>query len=142
MPWNPARAKARSYIENRSIPEPSTGCWLWDGQVDKDGYGRFRERYPGPWIKAHRASFLCHKGQIPDGLGVLHTCNLRCCVNPDHLYAGTQKDNVRDMLVPLECRIAEALPAITPHKHDGSSISATARRLGISRRTLQQRVER
>lgn len=132
----------REYIAQRSIPEPNTGCWLWERQVDKDGYGQFRARYPGPWTKAHRASFEAHKGSVPDGLGVLHTCNMRCCVNPDHLYAGTQKDNVRDMLAPLERRIQAAVPSVVPWKRDGASIRATAKRLGVDRGALRQRIGR
>ena len=130
----------RNYIERRSTPEPMSGCWLWDGQLDKDGYGQFRARYPGPWNKAHRVSYTAFKGEVPSGLGVLHTCDVRCCVNPSHLYAGTQKENVADMLRPMEQRIAAELPNIKPRKHDGHSIKATAKNLGISWNRLKDRL--
>lgn len=70
-------------------------CWLWTGRLDGGGYGRFS--IDGIWNKAHRVSYQLFKGGIPDGLVVRHLCNVRACVNPDHLETGTQKDNVADM---------------------------------------------
>jgi hypothetical protein len=86
------------YIEKRSEPCPATGCWLWTGQTDKHGYGQYRLFAKDKWHKAHRESLKAFKQVNLDGLGALHTCDNKTCVNPDHLYAGSQKDNVRDMI--------------------------------------------
>lgn len=71
----------------------TSGCWEWQGALS-DGYGRLLVR--GHFNKAHRVSYRIHFGKIPDGLMVLHKCNNRRCVNPDHLYAGTHGNNMRD----------------------------------------------
>lgn len=81
-----------------------SGCWLWQAATNKDGYGsfwsgayRFDDRAAGPiMVLAHRWSFEHFVGLIPDGLNVLHHCDTPACVNPAHLFLGTQLDNVRD----------------------------------------------
>jgi len=76
-------------------------CWEWTGNKN-NGYGHFRigSRTNGSarMIKAHRFSYEMYKGCIPNKLYVLHICDHRPCVNPDHLYLGTYKDNSRDRL--------------------------------------------
>ncbi len=70
-------------------------CWLWTGSIDKNGYGL--TTYRGKLTKAHRAAYTEFKGS-PGELFVLHTCDTPACVRPKHLFLGTQKDNVQDML--------------------------------------------
>jgi hypothetical protein len=87
-------------IERLSIPEPNSGCWLWLGSLNDDGYGSIIVPVNnGSWKRrgAHRISWIAHNGEIPDGLSVLHHCDNRPCINPDHLFLGTQTDNVQDM---------------------------------------------
>lgn len=86
--------KAR--IEAYSIPEPNSGCWLWLARVSPNGYGS--TNVDGRDTGAHRASYLAFNGPIPSGLHVLHRCDVPLCVNPDHLWLGTNADNVRDMV--------------------------------------------
>jgi len=70
-------------------------CWEWiAGQRGGYGYGGFY--YGGKTLNAHRASWLINCGDIPEGLQVLHTCDNATCVNPSHLYLGTNYDNIQD----------------------------------------------
>lgn len=71
------------------------GCWTWLGAKDRDGYGQFRytPKFQG---KAHRFAYEVFRGPITKGLSVLHTCDNPSCVNPSHLYVGTNSDNMQD----------------------------------------------
>ena len=87
----------RAKIERNTIPEPNSGCWLWTAYVPEEpGYGRIRTRSTGASESAHRASFQVYKGPIPAGMMVCHKCDVRSCVNPDHLFLGSASDNMRD----------------------------------------------
>ena len=81
-------------LDHRSIRDPKTGCILWTGSRTTNGYGGLN--YRGRHLQAHRASWLAHRGPIPTGLLVCHRCDVRPCINPDHLFLGTQKDNMVD----------------------------------------------
>jgi hypothetical protein len=76
--------------------EKTPGCWLWSAFKNGPGYGWFRVGQKPR--QAHRVSWELHNGPIPDGLQVLHRCDVRSCVRPDHLFLGTQLDNIADML--------------------------------------------
>jgi hypothetical protein len=72
-------------------------CWHWTAFCDRRGYGQFSTR-DMPSARAHRVSWVIHHGQIPDGMCVLHRCDNPPCVNPAHLFLGTLRDNVHDMM--------------------------------------------
>lgn len=77
-----------------SCTKTTLGCWLWNLRTDDGGYGRVK--FCGRHRGAHQVSWELTKGHIPKGLGVLHTCDVRSCINPDHLFLGTVQDNMRD----------------------------------------------
>lgn len=71
-------------------------CWFWRGGRYSNGYGE--AKLNGKQITAHRLSFILHHGEIPEDACVLHKCDMRSCVNPEHLYLGDRKQNSKDMV--------------------------------------------
>lgn len=98
--------------------EPNSGCWLWLASVNSGGYGQFgwgASRH----IPAHRASWLLHRGPIPEGMDVLHRCDIPSCVNPDHLRIGTHTENMADKVQRGRCALTTRKRAkITPAQAD------------------------
>lgn len=76
---------------NRSVP---SGCWLWTGTCTQKGYGRFW--FEGGKVGAHRVAYQLFAGPLPVGSHVLHKCDVKNCVNPEHLEIGTNAQNHAD----------------------------------------------
>lgn len=77
---------------DRTIPEPNSGCWLWYGSIERNGYARVGAF--GRYYLAHRLAFELAKGPISHGLQIDHLCRIRSCCNPDHLRQVTCRENL------------------------------------------------
>jgi hypothetical protein len=95
-------------IKDNIKQNPKTFCWEWQGRLNQDGYGR--PHVGGKQIMAHRLSYETFVGKIPKGLLVLHKCDNPCCVNPNHLFIGTDMDNQKDMIKKGRKRWGEREP--------------------------------
>jgi hypothetical protein len=107
----------RQDIENLSIPEPNSGCWLWLGMVYTTGYGGVVHQ--GITKLAHRASYEAFHGVIPRKMLICHHCDNPSCVNPDHLFLGTEQDNADDMVKKKRWRQAAVRSMATYHSSSG-----------------------
>ena len=93
----PSTAKNRFYSKVR-LPSREDGCMEWAGSlINKDGYGGFHA-INGKYMSTHRYSYILHHGEIPKNICVLHKCDNPICVRPDHLFLGTQVENIIDRI--------------------------------------------
>lgn len=89
----------KELVLRMSMPEPMSGCWIWLGVLQSNGYGTIyvgHQTGAGRIIGAHRYSYSAFRGEIPPGLFACHSCDMTWCVNPGHIFPGTAKDNADD----------------------------------------------
>ena len=150
--------RATKPIEERlwsRVEKRDGGCWLWQGAKTrpKSGYGTIRGG--GRAHLTHRLSWELANGPIPDGLRVLHKCDVPLCVNPAHLFLGTQRDNMEDMAIkgrhksrtaPESVKRGELHPLakltradaeqIRSRRRAGATGASLAREFGVSEATI------
>ena len=138
-----------------SYVDVSEDCWVWTGAKHGKGYGLFDKRWLGT-ARAHRISWIIHNGPIPTGMLVCHHCDNPPCINPNHLFIGSAKDNaqdarskgrLRDMSMnlkhigeenPASKLTAEKVRAIRRKRAEGALIKPLAREFGVSPHTIKQ----
>lgn len=105
------------------------GCWIWIASFDrKSGYGQIQRGKRGQGLaKAHRVSFEIHCGLVPKGMMVCHRCDNKKCVNPDHLFLGTAKDNTTDMISKKRGHWQENRPSLQPDFDAVAHAAATSK---------------
>ena len=140
-------------LEQRFWPKvaKTSGCWLWTASVDKDGYGQLGSdgnRASRTMLKAHRVSWELANGPIGGGLAVLHRCDNPPCVNPDHLFLGTNQDNIDDMNRKRRNVFHRRNPslklsngqvdAIRTRRSNGERLSSIAEDFGVTQGTVSR----
>ena len=118
-------SSGRVDVLSRAIPVPEAGCWLWVGAISGSGYGRvFHE---GRMWQAHRLSWVQFNGDIPDGTFVCHRCDTPSCVNPSHLFLGSPRDNVMDMVAKGRHWLMSKTHCDQGHQLEGSNLRVNGR---------------
>lgn len=95
----PVRVRFNKHVNKngKRMPHMPSRCWDWTGALNKDGYGFFRVAYKTHG--SHRAAWIiANRRKVPEGLCVCHKCDRPSCVNPEHLFLGTRKDNIQDAI--------------------------------------------
>ena len=144
----------------KKIKKEDGGCWIYVGYRNEKGYGAtmVRREGKGHLVKAHRLMYSKYIGRIPDGMVVCHTCDNPSCVNPEHLFVGTQADNLKDMHAKGRRKYPEKIKrrTIEERRNDdrerrrvtydmwagGLSQKEVAVRLGICKRQVSERLRR
>ena len=120
-------------------------CWLWKGTRNSKGYGDFNiVGRKGP-RRAHILSFISHYGPVPEGKVIMHTCDVRLCVNPAHLKAGTVEENNRDAMMKGHIRLVldpDKVRAIRLRYANGEFQRALGRDYGVSQFVISMVVRR
>ena len=123
------------------------GCWVWKRNKNKHGYGMVSNKEMGTNY-AHRLSYEYHNGLIKDGMYCLHTCDNPACINPEHLFLGTQADNMRDMVVKGRKRGGAAKKfnntqlMLYGRLNPGWTYKQAGEFFSVSSETIRQRVKR
>lgn len=143
MPRRPPRQPGEPVIRPIDYTINEDGCWVWAWNVHPKGYGTVR--IDGHNYKAHRVAYELGNGPIPEGHILRHLCNNPSCINPEHLQAGTPRENMRDMVSAGNQRHQRLMPEDAVEIRlqfaaGGISMSEIARRRGVSTGAIQQAI--
>jgi hypothetical protein len=130
---------AKTNKDGPTITHMDTPCWVWTGYTDGKGYGGIRR--DGRVALAHRVSYELTHGEIPSGYDICHKCDNPPCVNPDHLFAGTRRQNIADAMSKGRMQGTVLYPEqweeiINSYGTGRVSVRALALRYGISHMTI------
>jgi len=154
--WKAAQEKEKNMTksfeervwEKVDIPHGGFGCWEWDASRTSQGYGRFS--LDKKMVLVHRLIYEMVNGPIPDGLCVCHHCDNPPCVNPSHLFIGTNADNVRDRDEKgrtssrkgsdnTQAKLTEGnVKDIRTRLTEGETTASVARMFGVSQRNIRK----
>jgi hypothetical protein len=115
-------------LMTRASIDHETECWNWQGSAGNSGYGKLRIGHSKDH-QTHRLSYQLFHGEIPDGLCVLHRCDNRKCINPEHLFVGTHADNTRDMIEKGRHIPSMSLRTHCPRGHEYDGINSNGARI-------------
>lgn len=118
-PLTPAEQKAREIVRFEKHFKKTDGCWIWTGCASDTGYGSFR--YEGRMTRAHRASYSIYVSDPPKDMMVCHSCDVKLCVNPEHLFIGTSSDNVRDCVAKKRQMNSRKTECLKGHPFDAEN---------------------
>ena len=132
-------------IEAKIERIPESGCWIWIGPLHHTGYGNFNEN--GKRTRAHREIFQRLVGSIPKGKFLCHKCDIRSCVNPNHMFIGSHQDNMNDMVNKKRSlfgskhhnsKLTEHDVHLIKHFYALDPYSSIAARFGVSESLIKQ----
>lgn len=130
-------------FQSRYIPEPNSGCWLWTGNTMSNGYGVMSLGKRRVKMLAHRYAYEQYKGRIPEGLVLDHLCRVVCCVNPEHLEAVEQRENIfRGVGVPVHRKAQTHCVNGHEFTHENTNIRRGCRECRICTREYKKRAYR
>lgn len=140
--------KLKAFIRDR-IEIDANGCWLWTERKNKGGYARaclYADR-KNHTVTISRLSYELYRGPIPPGLLACHICDVRHCVNPDHIFIGTYKDNIMDCMAKNRLAIGERrgtavlknadIPVIRQRLRNKETQRAIAQDYGVDESTIR-----
>lgn len=126
-------------LMDKTVRITESGCWIFMGAIKTGGYGDIWRA--GRVVGAHKASYELFVGDVPDGMDVCHICDVRCCINPHHLFVGTRKDNMQDCRT--KGRVASpgrklSSDQVTEIRNSVERVSVIARRMGVTQNIVSR----
>src|SRR5438105_15819938 len=115
--------------------DKTDGCWNWTGPLTEHGYARVM--YHGQYVRAHRLAFELAIGPIPVGMFICHHCDNRRCVNPTHLFVGTNQDNIRDSVSKGRWHMQQVTHCPSGHEYTAENTRLRINRSGGNSRTCR-----